>query len=174
MPTLRVASCGRVITYHLPDESGLLVVSARVLVHFNQYRQLGPGTAEAGGQLFARFEHTNVIIELADGPDPKDERTRTSFRPYRPSERKRIRARHKEGLHFVGDWHTHPQDLPIPSALDRESMNAMFSHSQHSLNHFYMVVVGRRPFPHGLHVSACDADNCVELAAIDLSESNNF
>ena len=82
--------------------------------------------------------------------------SRFSFRPNRAAEQREIDNRHKKGLHFVGDWHTHPEDIPQPSHLDISSMQETVAKSIHSLNGFLMVIVGTKEFPDALSVSLCD------------------
>ncbi|WP_282059489.1 Mov34/MPN/PAD-1 family protein [Roseobacter litoralis] len=65
---------------------------------------------------------------------------------------------HKSGLHYFGDWHTHPQSVPTPSGTDLSSMADLFSRSKHELIAFLMVIVGTEGFPDGLHVSVHEAN----------------
>jgi integrative and conjugative element protein (TIGR02256 family) len=60
---------------------------------------------------------------------------------------------HRKGLHFVGDWHTHPEAVPTPSSSDIRTINEAVAKSRHHLQGFLMVVVGSADFPSGQHVS---------------------
>ena len=82
--------------------------------HFRNHRQLRWWHREAGGQLFARFALPDIVIEKATGPRRSDWRTRYSYRPNRRAEQREIRAHHAQGLHFVGDWHSHPSRFHDP------------------------------------------------------------
>lgn len=59
---------------------------------------------------------------------------------------------YKEGLHFVGDWHTHPQAIPNPSSVDIRSMIECFNKSKHGLKAFLIIIVGAADPPQGFYV----------------------
>ena len=63
---------------------------------------------------------------------------------------------HADGLHYVGDWHTHPDPVPLPSMTDLHSISECLIRSRHELNAFVMVIVGTAPLPEALHVSVHD------------------
>lgn len=57
------------------------------------------------------------------------------------------------GLDYVGDWHTHPEDVPTPSSDDLLSIAEVVRRSTHHLPGFLLLIVGRKPFPNGLWAS---------------------
>ena len=59
-------------------------------------------------------------------------------------------------LHFLGNWHTHPQRVPSPSGTDLKNTQQRFIESEHALKAFVMVIVGLAPFPVGLYVALVD------------------
>jgi len=79
--------------------------------------------------------------------------SRFGFRPNRKAEQQEIVERFTAGLHYVGDWHTHPESSPKPSSTDLSSMNDMVSASRHELPGFLMMIVGTRPGPSGIWLS---------------------
>jgi integrative and conjugative element protein (TIGR02256 family) len=131
----------------------MIILSDHVLEQFDSSRQRKPGLAEAGGQLFASLADGHIRIEKATGPRNSDKRGRTHFQPDRRAEQKEITTMHASGLHYVGDWHTHPEPVPTPSATDLRSMRECVSKSRHELNAFIMIIVGTDPSPRGLNVS---------------------
>ena len=143
-----------------------LVLSSGVIEHIASHRQLRSNQKEAGGQLFATFEHDIVCIQLATGPRRADKRSRFRFIPHRVSERREIKRLFKTGLHYVGDWHTHPEVVPRPSTIDLNNMADMFSKSHHNLAGFVMIIAGTSPPPEGLFVGICDDKQCTELSVI--------
>lgn len=141
------------IIYPIGATSQLLVFTDPVIEHFERHRQRKWWHREAGGQLFARFKLPHIEIVEATGPRRTDWRTRYSYRPNRRAEQREIALRHERGLHFVGDWHTHPEDVPSPSFEDTDSIKESVAKSQHALNGFLLAIIGREAFPHGLFVS---------------------
>jgi len=132
------------------------VFSRRVLKLFEDCRQTAPGVPEAGGQLFAKLAGNQIRIQQATGPRPSDERGRAHFVPDRLAEQGEIARMHKDGLHYIGDWHSHPDEYPSPSTTDIRSIRECVLRSRHELNGFVMVVVGTGPVPQSLHISIHD------------------
>jgi len=141
------------IRYPIGESGQFLILEQNVLDHFVKWRQLDPKMSEAGGQLFGVVEGQSVKLTRATGPRNTDRRGRFFFIADRFAERREIRTLHKSGLHYLGDWHTHPQPVPKPSGTDLSSMADLFVRSKHDLNAFLMVIVGTAQFPKGLHVS---------------------
>lgn len=142
------------IVFPIATSGQRLIFSATVLRHFEKHRQLRWWQREAGGQLFARLALPDILVEDATGPRKSDSRTRCSYRPNRRAEQREIRCRHTRGLHFIGDWHTHPEAVPAPSQQDIESMQEVVMKSVHAFNGFILVIVGTGPMPGALSVSA--------------------
>lgn len=140
------------LRFELSQGSALVILSAAALESFDRHRQLSSRSKEAGGQLFARFEGSDTVIVEATEPKWLDRRHRTTFEPNRWLQQREIRDRRKRGLHFVGDWHTHPEPIPKPSYEDLRSMKKCFDYSKHDLRNFILVVVGSKPAPTGLYV----------------------
>lgn len=136
------------------DNLGIVEFSASVIEHFERNKQISTRHSEAGGQLFgilASDELTRVL--KATGPRVTDVRSRHRYEPDRVTEQIEIRDQYDKGLHFLGDWHTHPQDHPTPSDTDVKSMKQLVHESAHDLPGFILVIVGRAEFPNGLHIS---------------------
>lgn len=151
------------IAYPVGRSGQNLVLSHKVLSHFSRWRQLRWYQREAGGQLFARIGSGQILVEEATGPRWTDRRTRHTYMPDRRAEQREILRRHRQGLHFVGDWHTHAERVPVPSPLDLESMTDAFRRSTHALNAFVLIIVGQADPPEGLHVLVCDASGGYKL-----------
>lgn len=134
-------------------EYGEVRVASAVADHLQNHVQARWCQPEAGGQLFAKIRSGVWTIQQATGPRPSDIRSRFGFRPDRKAERREIEALFGEGLHYVGDWHTHPQDAPIPSKSDISSMSEIVRLSGHDLAGFLLLIVGRLKFPEGLWAS---------------------
>lgn len=144
------------LEYPIGSSGQVLVLPEKVVQKFRRYRQMRWRQREAGGQLFARLSLSHIIIEEATGPRRTDRRTRTSYVPDRAAEQLEIDSRHGEGLHYVGDWHTHPEALPGPSGLDIASISDSVCRSKHALSGFLLVIVGQVEPPDGLFVSVHD------------------
>ena len=94
-----------------------LVFSADVLTVFDQYRQISDTSPESGGQLFGTFRSGILIVCVATVPKAGDLQTRYSFKPESDGEQADILYQFEQGNHYIGDWHTHPEDRPKPCLL---------------------------------------------------------
>lgn len=132
------------------EPSVVLQSSALEVIH--RHRQRRVWQREAGGQLFARFEGAHTVVEVATAPSRRDLRTRFGFRPHQPTQKAEIRSFYEQGLHFVGDWHSHPETLPEASFTDLASVRECFQQSRHDLKALLLVVAGKREGAAGLWV----------------------
>jgi len=128
----------------LPDSMQTLILEAQVLTTFTEARQLNDSDKETGGLLLARVSKEEVRIIEATKAEKKASISRFLFKPNLKQKRKIVQEAFKDGLHFIGEWHTHPEEDPNPSALDRKSMADSFRRSKHELNCFVMIIVGNR------------------------------
>ncbi len=170
MVDLRIVPCVHapracvVIKYSIEGSGQTLILAHTVIDHLMRHCQSSSRSREAGGQLFARFEGNTIRIERATGPRPFDRRGLMTFVPNRPAERREIKRLFREGLHYVGDWHTHPDSSPRPSQTDTDSFREMFRKSRHKLASFVIVISGTTAPPEGLFVGLFDETGWRELA----------
>lgn len=148
--------------YRLPFSNQKVAIMPDALDIFAKYRQTGE-TLEAGGLLFATFQLPSIHIVDASEPHILDGRDRFRFFPNRLLQRRLIKKKFKQGLHFVGEWHTHPEPTPRPSLLDLESMGEAFLKSRHELNWFLMIIVGNKEDALRLWVSVHNAAGYHEM-----------
>ena len=50
-----------------------------------------------------------------------------------------------ETLTYLGEWHTHDQDTPIPSVVDRKNWKRI-SKRNHNFEECYFMIIGRIEF----------------------------
>ncbi|NNM73840.1 Mov34/MPN/PAD-1 family protein [Enterovirga aerilata] len=128
---------------------------------FEAHRQTRFYHREAGGQLFGNVGRTRWTVSHATGPDQRDRRSRFGFRPDRGREQQEIEAYHAHGFDYLGDWHTHPENVPKPSERDLLSIDEIVRRSTHHLPGFLLCIVGRLDFPSGIWLSFHDQDGQV-------------
>lgn len=44
--------------------------------------------------------------------------------------------------YYVGEWHTHPDNLPIPSSTDINAINSIANHKDVSITNPVMLIIG--------------------------------
>ena len=140
------------ISFPLPGSSQSLIISDGVLEHFHKHRQAKLWHREAGGHLFASVDGDFIEVVAATGPRRGDLRGRFSFAFRRKSAQTIVDQQFAKDRHYVGDWHTHPQDRPTPSAIDLSTMQSRFHDTDHGLKGMVFCIVGRHDFPEGLCV----------------------
>ena len=104
-----------------PDFSFRVLVHDDVLIEMKRFRQMSGTTPESCGLLLgyvyqAAFEVTNIT-----GPKPSDVRFRFGYERKRAGHLEEAMSfwQRSNGLiGYIGEWHTHPQLTPSPSALD--------------------------------------------------------
>lgn len=110
------------LIWHNPHATiGRVLIEAEPLTLIDSYRQDSPDKPESGGILlgYRRGEHLHVT--MATAPQHSDRGWRNLF--------KRSARYHQEialcqwsasekTMDYLGEWHTHPQYLPSPSATD--------------------------------------------------------
>lgn len=82
--------------------------------------------AETGGVLLGyRSPDGSVVVADATGPGAGARRTADSFHPDVAWQRSEIAARYAASGRintYLGDWHTHPEGVPLLSPTDRRTL----------------------------------------------------
>ena len=125
----------------LPNSIQELQFESEVLEIFKAHRQTDQ-RREIGGMLFAEFDLPLLRVVEATVDKKGAFRTKVLFWPDRIRQANLIKKRFKSGLHFIGEWHSHPTRIGVPSNADLDSMEKTFCQSNHQLNWFVMIIVG--------------------------------
>ena len=130
------------IEFACQSYSDIVCISKEVLQTFKNYQQDKFYKRESGGHLFAKFYDDRACIEYASVPHRFDIRLRTRFTLSGKRRNEIISQMYKKGLHYIGDWHTHPEPYPSYSKIDILSMRKLYCESTQQLNNFLMIIVG--------------------------------
>ncbi|EIE1264025.1 Mov34/MPN/PAD-1 family protein [Vibrio parahaemolyticus] len=117
-----------------------LTIQTSACQKFLRYQQ-PLGRNEAGGMLFGSINGSAVNVEDISTPSILDKRSPIGFRWHRESANETIIKFSKKGLHYLGDWHSHPQSKPEPSHSDIESIRSTYNDSVHELNYFILFIL---------------------------------
>lgn len=132
------------------DKSRLLHFSTQTLETFGQHIQVSHADREAGGLLLGSVHGAHLLIEQATVPTAWDKRFRYLFErmPFGHEAIALSQWTATQGtVRYLGEWHTHPEDLPLPSPLDRSEWNRL-STQRRDKRSMLAVIVGRK----ALHV----------------------
>lgn len=107
-------------TWRGPADDELVYFDQSVLDIFERHIQSDSGT-EAGGILLGHVRGKHLEILEASEPTPQDRRLRYFFERMIYGHKGLAERRWQESkglIRYVGEWHTHPQDVPSPSPTD--------------------------------------------------------
>lgn len=121
----------------------MLLVEPQLLERLAAFRQMETSAPEAGGILmgYRRGPHTHVTE--ATVPTSRDVRRRFGFFRHATHHQRVALRRWKESgetMDYVGEWHTHPEDDPSPSAVDLRHWREI---AQGSTRPMVFLIVGR-------------------------------
>jgi len=108
----------------------------------NKHRQIAGHHCEAGGILMGLRRGRHLEVTIATTPKREDKRTRIRFERISPFHQKfAIRAwrRLDRKLDYVGEWHTHPENRPRPSGIDRREWEELIRVNKREL---LFIIVG--------------------------------
>lgn len=104
-----------------PDDDGFVLIEERVLQVLARHRQLLQGVPESGGILLGYRRGPHLHVTEVTAPLVSDRASRTSFfRSAGPHQRTALARWRESGgiMDYLGEWHTHPEHTPSPSAID--------------------------------------------------------
>lgn len=128
------------------DENTILVITEKVIEKINIYRQTKE-KCEAGGILLGkvRADYSEYIIEDISEPSSKDKRFRFGFIRNKNNAQKIINEAFQKSngiIHYLGEWHTHPECNPTPSTVDRELIDKSMNETKNVLDMIFMIILG--------------------------------
>jgi integrative and conjugative element protein (TIGR02256 family) len=135
-----------------------IILEAAMLSYMQQHRQTAPWASEAGGQLFGLIDDNAIRVIRATGPYVSDERSRYHYRSNSASAQCAIEAQAQAGLLYLGEWHSHAEDQPTASSLDKDAMLRLIKNSKLNCNRLLMLIVGRIPSHEGLTIFSVASD----------------
>ena len=127
------------------DRKTLLHFSDATTDTFLRHIQTKESDCEAGGILIGSVHGAHMLIEQATTPTAWDKRFRYLFErmPFGHESTALARWAASHGtIRYLGEWHTHPEDHPIPSGLDRSEWTSL-SFRRRDNRPMLAVIVGR-------------------------------
>ncbi|MCJ8234689.1 MULTISPECIES: Mov34/MPN/PAD-1 family protein [Aeromonas] len=122
---------------------GLLVIMPSVLDKLLGYRQLDLLSNEAAGVLIGERRESHIVVHEISEPGEGDIRRRSFVDRRGPHHQATVDdafVRSRGQLQYLGEWHTHPEDQPSPSATDLGSWRRYLV----SQEQMVVIIVGRK------------------------------
>ncbi|EMN0828787.1 Mov34/MPN/PAD-1 family protein [Providencia rettgeri] len=132
------------LVYQAKDKS-LVVVSINVTNALTSYRQLSDSSPESAGVLIGERRGNHIVIKAISVPNSSDIRSRFMVDRVGIHHQKTVDDAFKNSngdWHYLGEWHTHPEDEPEPSMIDYNSWHKNLRSSEPLI----LVIIGRLNF----------------------------
>ncbi len=125
-----------------------LNISEEFLKQFNRMEQF-PGQVEAGGILLGKYDlrsHTYYISGITT-PNRNDSAGFSFFIRNKNAAQKEINKAWKKSkgvVNYLGEWHTHCCQHPLPSSTDLSFIKQIVEDRVSPYEHFFMIIVGQK------------------------------
>lgn len=123
-----------------------VVFTEEVIQLFNKYKQIDKKQHESGGILLGKIYNDLIIIDQISEPSIEDKSGLFHFYRNVKKAQKITEQAWKESNGeriYLGEWHTHPQDNPIPSSDDKKLIANMLKYSRMEIDFLFMIIIGR-------------------------------
>jgi proteasome lid subunit RPN8/RPN11 len=102
------------------------------------------GRRETGGILIGRYSSRGWIADVVEAtPKPKGSRSGWFwFQRSSTGLATLLEERWRNGLHYLGEWHSHPGGQPVPSGLDIRAMRAIACDGSYCCPAPILVILG--------------------------------
>lgn len=132
------------LVFQAQDQS-LVVISIEVANILISYRQIDDSRPESAGVLIGERRGGHIIIKTLSEPSSWDIRSRFMVDRVSKHHQKVVDDAFKRSngeWHYLGEWHTHPEDVPKPSMTDYNSWHKNLKSSDPLI----LVIAGRTAF----------------------------
>ena len=125
-----------------------LIIKKEIILELSNYRQITVHKNENGGMLIgSKLLHDN-ILESNDMTHPliEDSFSPTTFKRSN-SHNDILKEKWKKSNHtkmYLGEWHTHPQDIPSPSSEDIDNWVKLMERSKTESEILMFIIIGRK------------------------------
>lgn len=132
-----------------------IYLSDEVISVFKKYIQNDLKKPEAGGIITGKVYKKLVEILNSSEPTVLDERSRFNFKRSFKSAQIYINEKFIESKGeeiYLGEWHTHPEDVPTPSQTDIKDFNKTITKNKLNSDIHFMIIVGRIAIYVGIYI----------------------
>jgi integrative and conjugative element protein (TIGR02256 family) len=132
--------------YNLSN-GGRIKLSADALNVIDGFRQRKKNDSESGGVLLGRLikDSKDIVIDKVSIPMKGDVQTRYTFKRLSLGHQKRIDeewSKSKGTCNYLGEWHTHPEQFPSPSGVDKKDWKRKLGSDVFSSRFLYFLIAG--------------------------------
>ncbi|RSO30454.1 CBASS system CD-NTase/cGAS isopeptidase Cap3 [Acinetobacter lactucae] len=124
------------------DDDALVVILSEVVEILLSYRQLENSNPESAGVIIGERRGVHLVVRMVSVPNFSDIRSRFSVNRIGKHHQEKVDTAFRESngtWQYLGEWHTHPENIPSPSMVDYNSWKKYLS----SPNPLILIIVGR-------------------------------
>lgn len=133
------------VKFMLPD-GRMLDVLTDVFDEMYKWLQRDNDSPESGGYIvgYQHEETGNVSLEKISYPYTGDYSNRVRFTIKDPQHQLFLLKERMRKSYYMGVWHTHPEDYPIPSSTDWEDWNSSIKKEISGCDYIFFIIAGRK------------------------------
>lgn len=133
--------------YRITDET-VLEITDEVYNKFVDYCQ-NDKQPESGGVLIGKVkeDYSLIVISEISIPAGNEDCGRFYFVRNKYRSQKVIEQFWKDSqgeLNYIGEWHTHPEESPSPSFVDKKLLKNCIKYNKYSFPWLFMIIVGKQ------------------------------
>lgn len=139
--TVISAMLGKDLVFKAKNDA-LIVILSEVAEILLSYRQLANNSPESAGVIIGERRGMHLVIRTVSVPGDADIRTRFEVNRIGKHHQDKVNTAFRESSgtwQYLGEWHTHPENVPSPSMTDYSSWNKNLC----SPDPLILIIVGR-------------------------------
>jgi integrative and conjugative element protein (TIGR02256 family) len=120
----------------------IIYISDSVIAIFEKHKQIKKNDNESGGILIGQIKGKNIYILRASTPNIFDKSSRYFFECNKDAAQIIINYEfYNSGNRsiYIGEWHTHPENTPSPSSIDKKMIKNQFK--KNKLNEPFLILI---------------------------------
>ena len=115
-----------------------------VLDEISAWLQDNQDKPESGGYIIG-YQHKdtgNIVLESVSVPHELDQKSRIRFDIKDPRHNLFLQRAQRKKSYYMGVWHTHPQDIPVPSPMDWEDWKQTLAVDKTGCDYIFFIIAG--------------------------------
>lgn len=138
-----------------------IIISRSVLKLIERFKQTNKKDNESGGIILGQVTEKNVYILKVTTPNKFDSASRYSFDCNKDAAQIIINyefLNSNQKTIYIGEWHTHPEDYPNPSGVDKKMIDNQYFKNKLNEPFLILIIQGLK----GLYVAIFDGKKLLE------------
>lgn len=151
-----------------PNEIEEIVIARSVLDRIEKFKQTTKKAPESGGILLGQVTDKKVFILKVSTPNKFDKSSRYTFDCNKDAAQIIIDyefINSGQKTIYLGEWHTHPEDYPNPSGVDKRMINNQYFKNKLNEPFLILIIQGLK----GLYSAIFDGEN-LNLIRLTINE----